>query len=263
MPFCEITDSNMEKLHKLDNSAIIRIHSLSCHWCKVMTPEFKKFINNEKLKNIDVFDIETSYLSKINLPVIKTGMSKGVPQLYIINNKGEILKEFEGNMDRTEKNMLLFADDLIKKQDVLVSKPLKISNTNSTQKSTSRNTIRNMLRNTRRNTKNTKNTSRNTRNRIPLSIRSIIGRNTSRNTSRNTKNISSNTSSNTISNTSSNTSSNRIPLSARIKIKKYMKKKMGRRNMSDIINRLISTKPSNIKNIRKIKNTRKKTPWKI
>lgn len=112
MPFYEINENNINILNNIKKPSLIRIHSLSCYWCKLMTPEFNKLKNNKKLKNINIFDIEASNLFKINLPFVEISLKKGVPQLYLINKNGEIIKEYTG--DRTEKDMLLFAEQLIK-----------------------------------------------------------------------------------------------------------------------------------------------------
>ena len=120
MPFYIVNENNINKINNITKPSVVRVHSLSCYWCKLMTPEFNKFKNNKILKNINIFDIETHHLSKINLPFVKTALNNGVPQLYIINKNGEILKEYKG--DRTSNDMFNFSKELIKKQKVKTKK---------------------------------------------------------------------------------------------------------------------------------------------
>ena len=111
MPYCNITAEDVDKIKQIKKKALIKVHSLSCGWCRQMAPEFEKFKNNKKLKNINIFDLEMSNVSTINMPFVKHAMNNGVPQLYIINNKGEILKEYTGN--RTADDMFNFSKELI------------------------------------------------------------------------------------------------------------------------------------------------------
>ena len=52
-----------------------------------------------------------SNASNIKMPFLQHAMNNGVPQLYIINNKGDILKEYSGN--RTAGDMFEFSKELM------------------------------------------------------------------------------------------------------------------------------------------------------
>ena len=123
---------------QIKNKALIKVHSLSCGWCQQMAPEFEKFKNNKKLKNVNIFDLEMNNASNINMPFIKHAMNNGVPQIYIINNKGEILKEYSGN--RTADDIFNFAKELINNKKTRIKKRRKKRN-NKTKKNVKFNNI--------------------------------------------------------------------------------------------------------------------------
>jgi thiol-disulfide isomerase/thioredoxin len=123
MPYYNITSENQDKIKQIKNKALIKVHSLSCGWCRQMAPEFEKFKNNKKLKNVNIFDLEMSNASTIDMPFVKHAMNNGVPQLYIINNKGEILKEYTGN--RTADDMFHFSKELINIKKTRIKKSRK------------------------------------------------------------------------------------------------------------------------------------------
>lgn len=138
MPYYNITPQNQHKIMKIKNKALIKVHSLSCGWCQQMAPEFEKFKNNKKLKNVNIFDLEMNNASNINMPFIKHAMNNGVPQIYIINNKGEILKEYSGN--RTADDIFNFAKELINNKKTRIKKRRKKRN-NKTKKNVKFNNI--------------------------------------------------------------------------------------------------------------------------
>ena len=134
MPYYNITSQNQNKIKQFKNKALVKVHSLSCGWCQQMAPEFEKFKNNKKLKNVDIFDIEMSNASNLNMPFVQHARNNGVPQLYIINNKGDILKEYSGN--RTADDMFNFSKELINNNSL---KENKNKNKNTKRKRKKRN----------------------------------------------------------------------------------------------------------------------------
>ena len=139
MPYCNITAEDVDKIKQIKKKALIKVHSLSCGWCRQMAPEFEKFKNNKKLKNINIFDLEMSNVSTINMPFVKHAMNNGVPQLYIINNKGEILKEYTGN--RTADDMFNFSKELINMKKTRIKKKRNKRN-NKTKKKVKFNNVK-------------------------------------------------------------------------------------------------------------------------
>ena len=139
MPYCNITAEDVDKIKQIKKKALIKVHSLSCGWCRQMAPEFEKFKNNKKLKNVNIFDLEMSNASTINMPFVKHAMNNGVPQLYIINNKGEILKEYTGN--RTADDMFNFSKELINMKKTRIKKKRNKRN-NKTKKKVKFNNVK-------------------------------------------------------------------------------------------------------------------------
>jgi thiol-disulfide isomerase/thioredoxin len=110
----EITSDDINKINSTERPFIIRIYSNSCGWCVKMTPEFNNFKQNKLLNNINVFDLNVNDISKIKRAFVTNDLlSKGIPQLFIIDKNGEIIKETIGF--KTENDMLLFANDIITK----------------------------------------------------------------------------------------------------------------------------------------------------
>ena len=111
MKFIQIENDNA---HEFDDNvdkrpSLVRFHSPHCGWCRMMHPQWVALRENGKLKNKDmnVIDVNTGVLHKLNKPCVANAMSQGVPYIVMVDKEGNVTNEYNG--DRSTDDMAEFA----------------------------------------------------------------------------------------------------------------------------------------------------------
>merc|ERR1712070_1191011 len=93
--------NNKHMNNNLNGYYLYKLYSDYCIHCKNMDNEWKTFLNNKSLDNINIIEIEHNNISKIN----KKFNTLGYPSILLYNND-KLVDNFEG--ERTSKNFEKF-----------------------------------------------------------------------------------------------------------------------------------------------------------